>query len=283
MKEQDVLKDLFSEKLGNYQPKVNPELWANISSQVASSTTTVASGTSILTKIIVGIGITAAVTVTTVLLTNKPTNNTPAPDKHNKTENVFLDKSNSNENDYTVQDAPPERVAKKEAQPVNELVPNRIENEVVHMVQEEEQMKTETIWDEMEIIQQETHLEINEKAEEINEDVLVEENQKDELDTQKDKTLDENDRIKLFNVFTPNGDSDNDYLYIESSDLTDFNVVVLNRNNQVVYQSSDPNFKWFGNTLDGQPVPAGNYVYFITAVDKKGNPINEHSSLSIIR
>jgi gliding motility-associated-like protein len=84
-------------------------------------------------------------------------------------------------------------------------------------------------------------------------------------------------------VFTPNGDNVNDFLSVESSQLVDFQVVVLDRFNKTVFKSSDPSFRWDGIGLSGDPVPTGNYVYFITARDEEGKPINKYSTLRIER
>ena len=85
------------------------------------------------------------------------------------------------------------------------------------------------------------------------------------------------------NVFTPNGDGSNDLLFIESELLTEFSVVVLDLNNQVIFKSSDPNFKWDGRMLNGDIAPSGTYVYYVTAIDQFGNAVQKHSSLRINR
>ena len=72
MKGRDEIKELFSEKLGNYEAKVNPELWTNIASQIgaATATTAASTGISFLTKWIIGASIASAVAVTTIIVVN---------------------------------------------------------------------------------------------------------------------------------------------------------------------------------------------------------------------
>ena len=72
MNEKDNIKDLFSKKLTNYEAKVDPQLWTNISSQIGSAVTSTAAGTgvSLLTKVIIGTVVTAAVVTTGVILFN---------------------------------------------------------------------------------------------------------------------------------------------------------------------------------------------------------------------
>ena len=66
------------------------------------------------------------------------------------------------------------------------------------------------------------------------------------------------------NVFTPNGDGDNDFFmaitpfsYIESIDLK-----IYNRWGQLIFESKNPYFQWDGSRFDNkESVPAGVYYY----------------------
>ncbi len=89
--------------------------------------------------------------------------------------------------------------------------------------------------------------------------------------------------IVMPNAITPNGDGINDALSLESHGLTDFNVVILDALNNLVYSSTDPNFKWNGTLLNGDPAPAGTYQYYFTAKDENGTWCNQFSSLNILR
>ena len=72
----------------------------------------------------------------------------------------------------------------------------------------------------------------------------------------------------LPNVFSPNGDGENDYFtaiepfnYIES-----IHIQIFNRWGQLVFESRDPFFRWNGNSLESnEPVPSGVYYYLCTA------------------
>jgi len=85
------------------------------------------------------------------------------------------------------------------------------------------------------------------------------------------------------NAITPNGDGINDVLTLTTEGLTDFNVVVLDAANKLVYSSTDPNFKWNGSLLNGDPAPAGTYQYYFTAKDENGTWCNQFSSLTLLR
>jgi gliding motility-associated-like protein len=90
-------------------------------------------------------------------------------------------------------------------------------------------------------------------------------------------------KVVLSNVFTPNGDGTNDYLFIQSEGLQDFSVVILNQANKIVYQSTDSKFSWDGKLASGDDAPAGNYIYFVTAKSPTGNSIQQSSTLFIQR
>ena len=71
----------------------------------------------------------------------------------------------------------------------------------------------------------------------------------------------------LPNIFSPNGDGNNDslrpipdYRFIDS-----VNVLIFNRWGQEVYQSNDINFKWDGTNLrNGKDLNTGTYFYVVT-------------------
>jgi len=89
--------------------------------------------------------------------------------------------------------------------------------------------------------------------------------------------------IAMPNVITPNGDGVNDGLSLEIEGLTDFNIVILDATNRVVYSSTDPLFKWDGTLPNGDAAPSGMYQYYFTAKDDEGKWKNQFSALSIIR
>lgn len=88
--------------------------------------------------------------------------------------------------------------------------------------------------------------------------------------------------VHLPNIFTPNNDNQNDYFEIQWDNTTveDFQIVVLNSRNMVVYSNNDPNFKWDGYDVGGEKLEKGTYIYFITAqID--GQQWQQSSSLQI--
>lgn len=84
-------------------------------------------------------------------------------------------------------------------------------------------------------------------------------------------------------VVTCNNDGFNDALVLETENLKDFQIIILNSDNELIFKSSDTAFSWNGMDLKGEPVSVGNYVYIITALDIAGNAINKYQMLEVRR
>lgn len=82
------------------------------------------------------------------------------------------------------------------------------------------------------------------------------------------------------NVFTPNGDGSNDIYFITTKGLTEFNLIIVNRWGNVMFETNDPNEGWDG-TSNGQKCAEGTYFYLLNA--KAGNKeFKEHGFLTLI-
>lgn len=94
--------------------------------------------------------------------------------------------------------------------------------------------------------------------------------------------------IKIFvpNVFSPNGDGLNDSYTIDlnrSQNVSDHSLVVLNKNSEVVFESSEEAKEWDGRLFDGSPAPVGVYFYIIEAKSSFGQTVKETGKLSLKR
>jgi gliding motility-associated-like protein len=92
--------------------------------------------------------------------------------------------------------------------------------------------------------------------------------------------------LDLPNVFSPNSDGTNDvFSYLISPNITDVEIVILNRWGQVVYSNSDPNVFWNGvDQSSGIPCSEGVYFY---KVNYRRIELNEsfekHGFLHLVR
>jgi gliding motility-associated-like protein len=289
----DNIKDLFNEKLNGFEANVRPELWANISSQIGSTAaTTAVGGMSVLVKSIIGISIAAAVggltflalkednskvkTQTTSISTDEKSTSVTNSETIQTTKK-FEDSSVKGENNNSSE------VSTQYTQEINSnnhlVVPPPI-------VDEESVVNNEFVYIEKKVADVATNDVQNNKVEEnqkTNSENNDQNNTIETVESNENSAVEEESIGKMTNIFTPNGDRVNDYLAVESKNVTDFSIVVLDQNSKIVYQSNESNFMWDGVGLNGEMVPAGNYVYYITARDLKGNLITKHSVLRIQR
>jgi gliding motility-associated-like protein len=89
-------------------------------------------------------------------------------------------------------------------------------------------------------------------------------------------------RVALPNIFTPNNDGQNETLQIDwnQNTIEDFSIVVLNKENQVVFSSSNPYFDWDGSDLGSEKLARGGYIYFVAGMPN-GQKWQQSSSLQI--
>ncbi len=300
---------MFSEKLRNYEAKVDPQLWANISSQIGAPASAAAGGTglSILTKTIIGAAIIGGAVLTTVYVMTpgeedtKPVviehqaavDNQDEPTQGIKKENTqdvaFTDNYTAEEqkgtDTETIEfplDIYTEHLASDD-DPLNEvdfddsLLPDTPMNN-----QSGEEVDSEASSSEESANSEETG-----KAEETNSH-KEESNQEDREEEQETRTV---ITFKLPNIFNPGG-SFNPYLTLDGAnienevsldELEDLQVVVLDSYSKVVFRSSDPYLKWDGTAMNGSPLPEGTYIIYLTATTKDKIPVNGSSQLYIQR
>ena len=293
MEGRDEIKDLFSDKLGNFEANVRPELWSNVASQIGAGAAAggTSAGLSIVAKWLIGVGISAAVITGGVVAYNQLTGESEQPITKQNTDQLASENS-IEESEATSLD-PKQIQSETYVVDRNELVSNSevSEQETDEMMAELNATELESSTEENILITEtENGLRTTEKTEVVTEETtietVIEEEVTEEVITTEETTEEAQEDAtieSLPNVFTPDGDGVNDELFVSSKGLNDFNIVVLNGSNQIVYTSQDPNFRWDGRDQGGMPVPNGNYVYYLTAKDSKGNGIREYSRLTITR
>ncbi|WP_430406053.1 gliding motility-associated C-terminal domain-containing protein [Fluviicola sp.] len=67
--------------------------------------------------------------------------------------------------------------------------------------------------------------------------------------------------IDFPNIFTPNGDQNNDFFEFASSNVASLEVVVTNRWGNLMFKSTDVHFKWDGTMPNGNQASEGVYFY----------------------
>ncbi len=277
MSEKDTIRDLFSDKLNGLESQVRPELWENISSQLGGSAAA-ASGMSMLTKLVLGVTTSAAVAVVAYYVVSGK--ETPQKTPSSIETSPFVNEEKSIK---TTQDTP-EQATENHTILSDDLTPNtpQYENPYISfdpVLEEVNERLDETI------VAEETQLAPLVSASQVVTEGSVStiESTENEMITQGSSTLE----LALPNTFTPNGDGVNEVLQLNISEdkieSGSFSCVVIDRAGRTVFQTTDLHFQWEGLSMNGEVVPTGDYVYYVTARDTEGKLITTYSTLHIVR
>jgi gliding motility-associated-like protein len=281
MEQNDQIKEFFQQRLSDHQEVVRPEIWAAVSSAIATPVL-VTTGISILSKTLIGLGVAASVIVSAYLLYSPDEKVVKAPTQQKQKAKEVPSIPNNN----TI--VPIE--TKKNAIPLVVLENNDLLS-VEDVVYELNTPKT-TPFESVQLpnVQfpntdplQDLGENVSNDPVKTNNDFIVMPQVENTLESSPLPNTDQESVVVLSNVFTPNGDGTNDYLFIQSEGLQDFSVVILNQANKIVYQSTDSKFSWDGKLASGDDAPAGNYIYFVTAKSPTGKSIQQSSTLYIQR
>lgn len=282
MEEKDSIKDLFQEKLSQLETPVRPELWSAVSSSIAStSTVATATGISLLAKITIGITIAASVTGTILFISKEDAKESPKTESKEIKSTKTATKSIENTSTPNVSNTATNKVnlVEKTSENNNSFVPKSEELTPFNNVSSEYKL-TEGPISYAEIEQKQETNKTHTKAETQTNNTIS--NQNKETNPTVEKLPEQSKvQIKLPNIFTPNGDGNNDFLKLEVENITEFVIVVLDAKSNVVFKSEDADFKWDGTNFNGDKLPAGNYIYYVTANDSDGKPLTKYSALTI--
>ena len=70
-------------------------------------------------------------------------------------------------------------------------------------------------------------------------------------------------------AFTPNGDEENDVLYVYGNGITKLELYIYNRQGKIVFESRSKEIGWDG-TFKGELMEAGVYAYFVMLTYESG-------------
>jgi gliding motility-associated-like protein len=84
------------------------------------------------------------------------------------------------------------------------------------------------------------------------------------------------------NIFSPNGDSDNDVLYVRGKGIVNVKFVVFDRWGEKVFESTNLEDGWDGN-FRGKKVNPAVFVYYVDVVFKDGSTVSKKGDVTLIR
>lgn len=284
MLEKDQFEQFLSDSFANQTESVRPDLWSGVQTKMASAgvtSTIAAKSVSILTKWILGsIAVGSAATISALILFNnnetpKTDDLTPTPSKNIEYNSETENKNNSTKNEFVTTSKNSDQ-----RENMNLLISektNLIESTILSMthvvetIEEETALISENSSEKTNSGEQEGVSEINQvgtndinETEVANNDVSSEqENVKEENPVIKSKVT------KFPDVFTPNGDGANDYYSIEIQNINNFHVMIMDVNNKIVFESSDPHFKWDGSVRN-EIQKSGQFACIVTGIDNEG-------------
>lgn len=89
--------------------------------------------------------------------------------------------------------------------------------------------------------------------------------------------------ILVPNIFTPNGDGQNDVFTVKGVSLKKIEGEIFNRWGQKLYSWTNLKGGWDGRTLAGEQVPDGTYFYIINAEGKDGKKYFRKGTVSLLK
>jgi gliding motility-associated-like protein len=90
-------------------------------------------------------------------------------------------------------------------------------------------------------------------------------------------------QVYLPNIFSPNGDGQNDLFEISGQFIQEFDLQIFDRLGRVVFQSLDPSTAWDGTLANGQLAPQGVYIFRLEMKGWDGDQIEKWGDITLIR
>jgi gliding motility-associated-like protein len=84
------------------------------------------------------------------------------------------------------------------------------------------------------------------------------------------------------NVFSPNGDGNNDYFEVTTNGTTVYEFTVFTRNGTRIYHSLSPRIFWDGNSVGGEELAEGIY-YYVIEEEGDSEPFKEAGFIHLYR
>ena len=82
-------------------------------------------------------------------------------------------------------------------------------------------------------------------------------------------------------AFSPNGDSQNDILYVFGNCITDLEFAIFDRWGEKVFETQDETKGWDGR-YNGKDLNAASFAYYLNAT-VKGEAIKKHGSITLVK
>lgn len=88
--------------------------------------------------------------------------------------------------------------------------------------------------------------------------------------------------LNVPNVFSPNGDGNNDYFEVTTNGTTVYEFTVFTRNGSRIYHSVSPRIFWDGRSVGGKELSEGIY-YYVIEEEGDSEPFEEAGFIHLFR
>lgn len=88
--------------------------------------------------------------------------------------------------------------------------------------------------------------------------------------------------VYVANVFSPNGDGNNDVLHALGKGITELQFIIFNRWGEKIFETNDITSGWDG-TYKGEPMNIGVFVYYIKGKLKNGDEVIKKGNVTLLR
>ena len=88
--------------------------------------------------------------------------------------------------------------------------------------------------------------------------------------------------VYIPNIFSPNGNGENDILYVRGKGVSEMTFTIYNRWGQIIFQSNSLDNGWDG-TFGGKPVNAGVFVYVLKGEFINGDSIDLKGNVTLVK
>jgi len=89
--------------------------------------------------------------------------------------------------------------------------------------------------------------------------------------------------IFIPNVFTPNGDGQNDVFHVTVGGMKQYYIEIFNRWGERIFQADSPAIDWDGTSSGGIKESDGDYYYLINCTDFENTTFKYHGYIQLIR
>ncbi|MGB3948652.1 MAG: gliding motility-associated C-terminal domain-containing protein [Bacteroidia bacterium] len=89
--------------------------------------------------------------------------------------------------------------------------------------------------------------------------------------------------IFVANVFSPNGDGFNDFVFARGKALTEIEFIIYDRWGQKVFETKDITVGWDGRSPKGEPLNTAVFVYVVKGKFKNGDEATQKGNITLLR